>query len=183
MSSHRYSFQSVWRVDATPEEAYRIMEDTLSYATWWPAVWLKVEKIASGDEKGIGASHKIVTKGWLPYLIHWTSTTVEKRFPERIAIEAAGDFRGQGEWTIRADGKQTHMVYDWNLYADKPFLKRWSFLLKPLFSFNHQWAMRKGLESLKLELLRRRAADETARKQIAPPGPVFWFGRPRELQS
>lgn len=183
-AANQYSFQSLWRVEGTPEEAYRIMEDTTGYARWWPSVWLKVETLAKGDENRIGGSYRITTKGWLPYQIHWTSTTVEKHFPERIVIDATGDFRGRGEWTIRADGKHTELTYDWNLFADKPLFRRWSFLLKPLFSFNHQWAMRRGLESLKLELLRRRAPDDAARALVAaPPGPVFWFGRPRELRE
>jgi hypothetical protein len=48
------------------------------------------------------------------------------------------------------------MTYDWQIEAKKPLLKKLSWLMKPLFSFNHLWAMQKGEESLQLEILRRK---------------------------
>jgi hypothetical protein len=63
-----------------------------------------------------------------------------------------------GIWTFEQEDKWVNVVYDWRIRADKPLLKSLSFLLKPLFSANHRWAMSRGEESLKLELLRRRAA-------------------------
>jgi hypothetical protein len=68
-------------------------------------------------------------------------------------------------------------VYDWRIRAEKPLLKRLSFLLRPLFEANHRWAMARGEESLKLELARRRASSDDARARIAaPPGPVTYAG-------
>ena len=67
-----------------------------------------------------------------------------------------------------------NITYDWRVMADKPLLRRLSFLLKPLFSANHGWAMARGEESLKLEMARRRAASpEDAARIPAPPGPTF----------
>jgi hypothetical protein len=37
------------------------------------------------------------------------------------------------------------------------------YYLKPIFGANHQWAMRTGEESLKLELMRRRATTPEER--------------------
>jgi hypothetical protein len=71
------------------------------------------------------------------------------------------------------------LIYDWRIRADKPLLKALSFLLKPIFSANHRWAMSRGLDSLKLALARRRAATpEDAAKIPPPPGPTF----PHNLQ-
>jgi hypothetical protein len=180
--SNDYVFQTRWRVESTREEVYRIIEDVPEFARWWPAVWLKVETINQGDADGLGATYRLTTKGWLPYLLHWTSRTIEKQFPERIALEAAGDFRGGGVWTFIQDGAFVDMNYDWKISADKPLLRRLSFLLKPLFRFNHNWAMAKGLVSLERELARRHAASEEERARVPPPpAAVFWFGRPKEL--
>ena len=63
--------------------------------------------------------------------------------------------------------------YDWKIRADKPLLKYGSFLMKPIFSANHRWAMAKGEESLKLELARRHARTTEERAAIpAPPPPT-----------
>jgi hypothetical protein len=62
------------------------------------------------------------------------------------------------------------IIYDWKIKADKPLLRNFSFIMKPLFSANHRWAMAKGEESLKLELARRHAKTEAERARIpAPP--------------
>ena len=62
------------------------------------------------------------------------------------------------------------ITYDWRIRADKALLKYLSFMFKPMFSANHRWAMAKGEESLKLELLRRYADSDAERaKAPAPP--------------
>jgi hypothetical protein len=80
---------------------------------------------------------------------------------------------GRGVWTISPAAEGAEVVYDWRIRAEKPLLRSLSFLLKPLFSANHEWAMARGEESLRLELARRRAASEEERARIpAPPGPT-----------
>ena len=44
------------------------------------------------------------------------------------------------------------MTYDWKIRADKPLLRYLSFLLKPIFSANHRWAMAQGEKALRAEL-------------------------------
>ncbi|MBX9784458.1 MAG: hypothetical protein K2X48_14310 [Chitinophagaceae bacterium] len=42
-------------------------------------------------------------------------------------------------------------------------------MMKPIFSLNHTWAMKKGLESLLLEIRRRKGEANVP----APPPPTF----------
>ena len=87
---------------------------------------------------------------------------------------ASGDFEGRGIWTFEQDGSWANITYDWKIKAEKPLLRYFSLVMKPLFSANHRWVMAKGEESLKLEIERRHAAsaDELARIP-APPRPTF----------
>jgi hypothetical protein len=174
MAGHHYKFLTRWRVEGTPEEVYAVVDASEELPRWWPAVWLKVDVLAPGDAAGIGKRVRFTSKGWLPYILVWESTAVEKVFPHRIALTASGDFAGRGVWTFRPDGGFVDIEYDWQIAADKPLLKALSFLLKPAFAANHNWAMARGLESLRLELARRRAKspDELARL-APPPGPTF----------
>lgn len=174
MPSHHYTFLTRWRVEATPQEVYPILDDTSQLPRWWPAVWLKVETLEPGDAAGIGKKVRFTSKGWLPYILVWESTATEKEYPRRLALAASGDFAGRGVWTLRSDGAFVDIEYDWQIVADKPLLKTLSFLLKPAFAANHNWAMSKGLESLKLELARRRAksSEELAAVPL-PPSPTF----------
>jgi hypothetical protein len=89
-------------------------------------------------------------------------------------MEATGDLEGTGIWNFEQDGAHVNITYDWTIRANKPIVQKLSFLLKPIFRSNHDWTMKRGEKSLKLELLRRRARTpgETARVP-APPGPAF----------
>jgi hypothetical protein len=172
MLSNHYHFITRWRVRGTAEEVYDLISAPMDYPRWWPSVYLQTEEIAHGDERGIGRRVRLHTKGWLPYTLRWESCSTESSRPNRLAIRAIGDFDGRGIWSLEQDGEWANIVFDWELTADKPLLRWLSFLLKPVFSANHRWAMARGLESLKLELARRHAATAEERAHIpAPPAP------------
>ncbi len=180
MSSSSYRFVTRWRVPGTPEEVFDILDDPAAFVRWWPAVWLKVDVLDPGDAQGIGKRVQFVSKGWLPYLLRWTAVTVEKEFPTRLAVRASGDFEGEGRWTFRPDGPDVQAEYVWTVEASKPLLRYLSFLLRPIFAANHNWAMARGEESLRLELARRHARTAEERTQIPPPpGPVLLSRRQR----
>ena len=86
---------------------------------------------------------------------------------------ASGDFEGRGIWTFKQNDLWADITYDWKISAEKPLLRYFSFIMKPIFSANHYWAMARGEESLKLELARRRATTQEERSQVsAPPMPT-----------
>ncbi len=172
MLSNEYHFITRWRIQGVSDEIYDLISHPLDFPRWWPSVYLQTEEIAPGDEGGIGRRVRLHTKGWLPYTLRWESCSTESARPHRLALSATGDFIGRGIWTFEQDGQFVNVVFDWKLTADKPLLRYLSFLLKPLFSANHRWAMARGLESLELELSRRRAQSQVERQQVpAPPGP------------
>jgi len=160
--SNQYEFVSHWRVDGTCGEVADILADPLAFVRWWPSVYLDVEELRPPDARGLGRRVRFHTKGWLPYTILWESEIVESRYPHGFTIVANGGFEGRGVWTFEQDGPAVDVKYDWRLRAEKPLLRNLSFLLRPLFEANHRWAMAQGEESLKLELLRRRAASDVA---------------------
>lgn len=164
-----YQFVTTWKVTAACEEVYRILEDVERLAQWWPSVYLDVKVLEKGQPGGVGKRVSLYTKGWLPYGLRWHFRVTEAEFPTGFALEASGDFVGRGVWRFRQEGETCVVTYDWNISAEKPLLKKLTFLLRPVFSANHEWAMRKGLESLQLELRRRRGE----RNVPAAPAPTF----------
>jgi hypothetical protein len=171
--SNDYHFVTHWRVESTPEEVSTIIGDAPDLVRWWPSVYLDVKELAPGDERGIGNLVDLYTKGWLPYTLRWQFTVTESYYPYGFRIEALGDFDGRGIWTLEKHGRWTDITYDWKIRGDKPLFKYFSFIMKPIFSANHRWAMAKGEESLKLELARRHAQSTAERATIpAPPQPT-----------
>jgi len=80
---------------------------------------------------------------------------------------------GGGTWTFVKDGDHVNAYYDWRIRAEKPLLRRLTWLMRPAFNANHRWAMRKGEESMRLELARRRLPAASANRVGSPPGPTF----------
>ena len=172
MATNDYHFITRWRVPGSVEEIAAIIADADGLTRWWPSVYLAVRELEPGDASGLGKAIDLYTKGWLPYTLRWQFRVTEVR-ADGFAIEAWGDFVGRGIWSFAQEGATTIVTYDWKIRADKPLLRRLSFLLKPIFAANHRWAMEQGERSLKLELARRRAGTSEERAAIpAPPGPT-----------
>ena len=169
MAINDYYFVTHWRVQGTVKEVADIIADARDLVRWWPAVYLDVQELEPGDEHGVGKVIDLYTKGWLPYTLRWRFRVAEVEPLKRIMLVAAGDFVGRGIWTFEQVGLFVDITYDWKIRADKSLLRTFSFLLKPIFSANHHWAMRKGEESLRLELARRRATTPAERARIPPP--------------
>ena len=174
MSTNDYHFITQWRVPSTCEEVSQVLGNAPDLVRWWPSVYLEVQELAKGQPNGMGREIGLYTKGWLPYTLRWQFTVTEVKHPHGFSLVAKGDFVGRGIWTFEQDGSYTNIKYDWKIEAEKPLLKYLSFIMKPIFSANHHWAMRNGEASLNLELLRRHAKTAEERAQVAaPPPPTF----------
>lgn len=174
MSSNAYRFVTHWQVQSTLEEVNAILGNATDLPRWWPSVYLAVQELAPGDANGVGKVISLYTKGWLPYTLRWQFRVTRNSAPFGFELEAFGDLVGRGVWTFRQAGPTVEIEYLWEVTADKPLLRRLSWLFKPVFAANHRWAMQKGYESLLLELARRRAATPEALARIpAPPRPTF----------
>ncbi|MBL8131774.1 MAG: SRPBCC family protein [Anaerolineae bacterium] len=180
MATNTYHFITHWRIQADLKEIVDIISDAEDLPRWWPSVYLEVRELEGGDSTGVGKRVSLYTKGWLPYTLRWQFRVTESNAPYGFTLEAEGDFVGRGIWTFAGDGPWVNIRYDWQIEAEKPLLKRLSFLLKPLFSVNHRWAMARGEESLRLELARRHSDPMGSGHIPAPPpatpsDPLRWL--------
>jgi hypothetical protein len=181
LATNNYHFITHWRVQGTVKEVEEVIGNAADLVRWWPSVYLDVQILEPGDERGLGRVVSLYTKGWLPYTLRWSFRVTEVR-NTGFTLVAWGDFEGRGIWTFEQDGAWVNITYDWKIAAEKPLLRYFSFIMKPLFSANHQWAMRKGEESLKLELARRHARTaEEAALVPAPPQPTLKASLPLVL--
>ncbi|MGX9902273.1 SRPBCC family protein [Arthrobacter sp. SA17] len=185
MPGKDYDFFTVWRVPGTVDEVLAILTDAEALPVWWPSVYLSVVPVPAvagdsaeadsgkedgdGDRTGAGQSYHLHTKGWLPYTLRWTMTPDGPVTREVFALSATGDLTGTGRWSFSQDGPETVITYHWQVSAGKPLLRRLGWLLKPVFSANHRWAMARGEESLTLELRRRRHAESGTFDDVPPP--------------
>ncbi len=179
MATNDYHFITRWRVQSTLEEINDVLGSAPDLVRWWPSVYLDVKEIERGEENGVGRVISLFTKGWLPYTLRWSFKVTEVTYPTGFRLDAIGDFVGRGIWTFEQDCAFVNVTYDWKISAEKGLLKTLSFIMKPIFSMNHEWAMARGFDSLVLELQRRHATTPEERARIpAPPPPTFaWMIR------
>jgi hypothetical protein len=175
LALNEYHLISNWRVIGKIEDVYDVLNAGEATARWWPSAFPEVLEIQSGDEQGKDKVVRIESRGWLPYKLHWHSAMTETDRPHGFKIKVWGDFDGTGEWRLEQNGAWVDATFDWRIAVNKPLVRYFSPLLKPLFASNHRWAMAKGEESLRLELARRQAATDAERAALPPPPGAYEF--------
>ena len=140
-----YRFLDEWRLPADVERVYDLVGRPLDYPRWWGKVFLA----ADGDsgEPAPGKTIAVEARGFLPYKLHFTLTTLEVDRPYRIHSRLDGDFEGTGTWLLSTDEAGTRAQLDWRPSVQKAGVKQLSPVLRPLFRANHDWTMRRGQES------------------------------------
>ena len=161
-----YRYVSRWRVLGPIDEVAAVLRDAQAYPRWWPSVYLAVEPFT--DESG-GERRRVRSQGFLPYAIDFVARVVDERLPHGFSVEAEGEMQGRGDWQLEADGEWVDITYRWQVSGNKMLWRTTSWALRPLFEANHYWAMRRGEESLRLELQRRRARSAAERDAVPPP--------------
>jgi len=89
-----------------------------------------------------------VTRGLLPYRLRWELVCVEARGPRVLVSRIQGDFVGVGIWTLTPVEGGTRAVLEWRVDVRKRLIRHLTPLLRPLFAWNHRWAMRRGEERI-----------------------------------
>ena len=151
--AREYVFVDEWDVDAPREEVYDALVDARTYPEWWKPVYISVE----GDERVT----RLHFKGRLPYTLKMRAELVSSDRPNGFEVAVDGDLRGKGVWTLTEQGGKTHVRWDWTVFADRALLRYLTPVLRPLFRFNHNWAVARAREGLE-PYARRRPASKRA---------------------
>jgi hypothetical protein len=140
-----YSFRSVWRADASADQAYRASREVDDYPAWWP----EVRSVHRIDD----ATHDMVVRSVLPYDLVFR-TTRSRQDPKERVLEARmdGDLAGFSRWTITPSGSGATLVFEEEVVAVKPLLRRLGAIARPAFKANHSLMMRHGRQGLRAYL-------------------------------
>jgi hypothetical protein len=155
----QYNMKTTWHLPACPDQVFEILTDAKGFTSWWSSVYLKLNLVTDPSQEGINNILLAHTKGWLPYTINWQIEVTNLEQNKFIELKASGDLEGHGRWDIRPIYSGSIVTYDWNIDAKKPLFKYFSWLLKPIFKANHNWAMNQGEIGIKSEIERRRAGQ------------------------
>ncbi len=160
-----YLFVDEWDVAASPESVFEAIADSRSYPRWWRPVYLDVQ--AAGPA-ALGTSARHHFKGRLPYHLHTRSTIVEIDPPRRVVADVDGDLRGRGTWTLTPTATGTHVRFDWQVHADRALLRVLTPVLRPVFRWNHNWAIARAMEGLEPYARSSSSAANGAAQSLTP---------------
>jgi Polyketide cyclase / dehydrase and lipid transport len=157
MSATDFHLTTDWHFNAPREAVWQALIGTDEWPSWWRAV-KKVERIADGDENGVGAVHRMTWKTALPYTLTFDMRTTRIEPMMHIEGQAEGELSGTGRWGIWPDGRSTRVRYEWFVAVAHPRLALFAPLLRPVFVWNHYVVMGWGFKGL----VQKFAAPHTA---------------------
>lgn len=142
-----YRFLTTWLLKADRERIWDAIYDSDTWPEWWPGV-IETERLADGDENGVGQYGRYVWKSRLPYKVEFfvRSTKVER--PHLLEGQATGELAGIGRWRLFEQGGVTAVIYEWNVSTTKAWMNLLAPVARPVFAVNHDWVMRGGGEGL-----------------------------------
>src|SRR3954470_13916375 len=123
----RYSFVTLWRLDAPLEPVWDAIYDTDGWPSWWPGVQ-RMEELVPRGPHGVGGVSRFTFRSVLPYdvVFDMRSTRVERhRLLEGVA---SGELAGTGRWRFFAEGGATAVFYEWDVETTRS----WMNLLAPI---------------------------------------------------
>jgi uncharacterized protein YndB with AHSA1/START domain/quercetin dioxygenase-like cupin family protein len=158
-----YLFVDEWDVAAPPEAVFDALADARTYPRWWRPVYLDVD---SATPVEVGAEARQHFKGRLPYHLHTRSVIAELDPPHKVTAVVDGDLRGRGTWTLTSTADGTHVRFDWQVHADRKLLRVFTPVLRPMFRWNHNWAIARAIDGL--EPYAQRAATARLAQSLTP---------------
>lgn len=142
-----YVFIDEWDVHAPIEAVFDALADARTYPKWWTPVYLDVQ---SDGPPAVGCRSVELFKGRLPYRLKMTSEIVRLDRPHEFEISASGDLSGRGIWTLTPRTDAVHVRFDWRVNADRTLLRVLTPVLRPLFRWNHNYAIARAKIGLQL---------------------------------
>ena len=140
-----YAFVDEWDVRAPLESVFDTLADGRTYPEWWTPVYKSV--VADGPPR-LGGTSSQRFKGKLPYTLNTRSTITRLERPHLIAADVVGDLSGHGLWTLSVHRDLTHVRLDWVVRADRPLIRMLTPIARPLFRWNHTYAIARAMDGL-----------------------------------
>jgi Polyketide cyclase / dehydrase and lipid transport len=145
MDLNRYTFRSVWRLQAKPDHVFEVLADLENYPSWWP----EVRRADRLDD----STANLTVRSLLPYDLEFTSIQTRRdHFAGILEASMQGDLEGFSRWALTAAGDSCTAVFEEEVIARKALLRRLGFVARPAFTANHRLMMRHGRDGLQTYL-------------------------------
>lgn len=138
-----FHFRSHWPISRSRESLWDALESLLASddpMPWWPSV-----QVTAYD----GSSLDLRAKSHLGYALTFRLAELQTARPNKLTFISKGELRGNGLVTFEDLGvANSAMDIDWVVSTDKAWMRRTSWLLRPVFVLGHNLVMRQGEKHL-----------------------------------
>jgi uncharacterized protein YndB with AHSA1/START domain len=138
-----YRFLTTWLLECERPRVWDAIYESEAWPEWWRGVKV-AEKLAEGDERGIGQRGRYVWRSKIPYAVEFEIRTTRVEPPHLLEGEATGGLEGTGRWRLFEQGDVTAVLYEWNVRTTKAWMNLIAPLARPVFEWNHDWVMGNG---------------------------------------
>jgi len=138
-----YRFLTTWLLECERELVWDAVYDSERWPEWWRGVE-QAERLAAGDEKGIGQVGRYIWRSAIPYPVEFRIVTTRVERPHLLEGEASGGLVGLGRWRFFEHAGVTAVLYEWNVRTTKRWMNLIAPVARPVFEWNHDWVMRNG---------------------------------------
>ena len=142
-----YHFETTWRLRAPLDAVWRAVVDSERWPEWWRGVE-RVELLQAGDERGIGARHRLTWRSKLPYTLSFDAEIVRVEPMSLIEGRATGELEGSGIWRFAEQDGVTTAHYTWRVRTTRWWMNLLAPTARPAFRWNHDYVMRNGATGL-----------------------------------
>ncbi len=146
MNTH-YTFITRWQIKAPLKDVWGAIYAAEQWPQWWHGV-VAVDEIRAGNSRGIGGVKKYTWKSALPYKLSFYMELTDRVDHRSLMGRAYGELEGHGTWDFEENDGITKITYYWDVVTNKKWMNLFSFLLKPLFRYNHDVIMKRGARGL-----------------------------------
>jgi hypothetical protein len=138
-----YRFLTTWLLEAERERVWEAIYESERWPEWWRGVE-EAEKLAEGDERGVGQRGRYVWKAKLPYRVNFEIVTTRVERPHLLEGDANGELAGVGRWRLFTEHGITAVIYEWNVSTTRSWMNLLAPIARPIFQSNHDYVMRNG---------------------------------------
>lgn len=150
--SSQYEFVTRWQIPAPQQQVWDLLMAVEQWPRWWRGVE-RVELLKSGvNVHGLGAIRRYRWRSRLPYSLTFIMETTLVEPQSRIEGHATGELEGFGRWQLHHDNGMTHVRYDWQVVANKWWMRWLAPIARPVFEWNHDVIMDWGRQGLVRQL-------------------------------
>jgi hypothetical protein len=138
VSLNHYSFRYIWSVRAATGRVFDALVDLANYPAWWP----DIRTVTRVDDD----TAEVTCRALLPYALTFRLHRAEQdEGAGRMRVDMSGDLEGYVQGVVaehRAAGAL--LAISQRVEVNKPLLRAFAPVARPLFRANHAVMMRRG---------------------------------------